>query len=169
MTQASTLVPGPVRGPERPIGRGTLDELIEGMARLIRVGRQVSHRVALTIDPEMPVNGMTMLALVQRDGAVRTGRLACELGLDASVISRQVAVLERLGLLVRGPDPEDRRASLVSLSPSGVAALERASVLRITAARSAMADWTEADAARVLDLIDRLSITMTNIEGAPTT
>lgn len=165
MTQASTLL----RRPERPISRATLDELIEGMARLIRVGRQAGHRVALAVDPEMPVNGMTMLALVQRDGAVRTGRLACELGLDASVISRQVAVLERLGLLLRGPDPEDRRASLVSLSPDGAAALERANVLRATAARSAMADWTEADAARVLNLIDRLSMTMTNIEGAPTT
>lgn len=165
MTQASTLV----RGPERPISRATLDELIEGMSRLIRVGRQASHRVALAIDPEMPVNGMTMLALVQRDGAVRAGRLACELGLDASVISRQVAVLERLGLLLRGPDPEDRRASLVSLTTAGVAALARAGTLRITAAQSAMADWTESDAARVLNLIDRLSMTMTNIEGAPNT
>lgn len=47
------------------------------------------------------------------------GKLAEELGCDASNITQIVSRLEALGLVVREPDPADRRARLVTRTPRG--------------------------------------------------
>lgn len=50
---------------------------------------------------------------------------ACQ-GMDVSSVTPRIEVLKRAGLITRGPDPADRRASVVSLEAAGRAALERA-------------------------------------------
>lgn len=47
------------------------------------------------------------------------GALAEELGCDASNITQIVVRLEALGLAVRRPNPQDRRARLVARTPRG--------------------------------------------------
>jgi len=47
------------------------------------------------------------------------GALAEELGCDASNITQIVARLEALGLVTREPNPQDRRARLVTRTPRG--------------------------------------------------
>ncbi|RKS71008.1 DNA-binding MarR family transcriptional regulator [Actinomadura pelletieri DSM 43383] len=47
------------------------------------------------------------------------GALAEELGCDASNITQIVARLEALGLAVREPNPQDRRARIVVRTPQG--------------------------------------------------
>lgn len=53
------------------------------------------------------------------------GALAEELGCDASNITQIVARLEALGLVTREPNPEDRRARLVTRTPRGDATNRR--------------------------------------------
>lgn len=53
------------------------------------------------------------------------GALAEELGCDASNITQIVARLEALGLVKRAPNPEDRRARLVTRTPRGDAITRR--------------------------------------------
>jgi DNA-binding MarR family transcriptional regulator len=76
---------------------------------------------------------------------------------DVSVASRQVSGLERAGYVLRRPDPRDGRASLISLSDKGVAALARIRELRGQWALTALDSWSEDDARRLTELLERLA------------
>ena len=65
------------------------------------------------------------LALVDRHGPCRVTALAEVARVDASVVSRQIAHLEKIGLVERLPDPADGRAHLVSISAEGASVLEQ--------------------------------------------
>ena len=116
-----------------PITRETLDRLTAGLTELVRTGRQVSSHAATHITGGLPSFGWALLVPLERDGELRTGALAAAAGIDVSVASRQLAVLERQGHVARRPDPRDGRASLFRLTAAGAAALD--------AARSARAAW----------------------------
>ena len=58
-------------------------------------------------------------------GPVSQRELALYCEVDLSAICRTLDSLERAGLLVRKPDPADRRSGRVELTPRGHAALER--------------------------------------------
>jgi DNA-binding MarR family transcriptional regulator len=72
------------------------------------------------------------LGVVERQGSTRPGQIAAALGVDPSVVSRQLAALDRLGLIARCTDPSDRRAERISVTPLGHE--------RLVQARAAMCD-----------------------------
>jgi DNA-binding MarR family transcriptional regulator len=74
-----------------------------------------------------------ILVLVSSDGPRRVGTLADDLGVNQSNASRLVDRLGRLGLVRRVPDPEDGRASMVKLTPSGREVLEEVNSHRLHA------------------------------------
>lgn len=55
---------------------------------------------------------------------VTAARLAARLGMSRAGVSKALAKLERRGLLARVPNPADRRAALISLTPDGEAAID---------------------------------------------
>src|SRR5947207_6941115 len=61
---------------------------------------------------------VVLLALADR-GAIRPGELAARLEVEAPHVTRQVQRLEKAGYAARGPDPGDRRAQLVEVTPAG--------------------------------------------------
>jgi DNA-binding MarR family transcriptional regulator len=136
---------------------GTRDRLVAGIARVIRTGRHVSTRAAESVYGGLPSFGWTLLLPLERDGEQRCSVLAARAGVDVSVVSRQVATLERQGYVDRRPDPHDGRASLIGLSEAGAAALARTRVVRSEWAAAALADWDEDDARLLGDLIERLA------------
>ena len=62
---------------------------------------------------------LTALATLEKCGPMRSGDLAERLGITAASMSRLVEALEDGGWIERQPDPEDRRAQLLSLSGEG--------------------------------------------------
>jgi len=139
------------------ITRDTTDRLTVGVGHLLRVGRQLSHRAAHELYGDLPSYGWAVLVPLESGGEQRLSALALQLGVDGSVVSRQVAVLERSGLITRRPDPLDGRASLVGLSEAGRAVLEHTREVRGAWALDALADWSEDEAALLSRLIERLS------------
>jgi DNA-binding MarR family transcriptional regulator len=139
-----------------PITRETLDRLTAGLTELVRTGRQVSSHAATHITGGLPSFGWALLVPLERDGELRTGALAAAAGIDVSVASRQLAVLERQGHVARRPDPRDGRASLFRLTAAGAAALAAARSARAAWATGALAGWDEDDARLLVDLLDRL-------------
>lgn len=69
------------------------------------------------------LSGPQACVLVQLERGSRTmGELAAELACDASNVSQMVGRLEARGLVVRQPDPNDRRTRRVSITDAGTQA-----------------------------------------------
>jgi DNA-binding MarR family transcriptional regulator len=65
------------------------------------------------------ITQVAILAQVQRRAPVSVTRLAAELASERSVVARDVAVLERDGLVRVGVDPDDQRARAITLTRLG--------------------------------------------------
>jgi DNA-binding MarR family transcriptional regulator len=76
---------------------------------------------------------------------LRRAELAQRLGVTPSGIARQVAPLERIGLVGRESNPRDARLALVTLTESGRRIAEEASVTANEAAESALRGLWDAD------------------------
>ena len=139
-----------------PMAPETRDRLTSAVSQLVRVGRHVSARATTQLYGDLPSFGWALLVPLARDGDQRCSALAARAGVDVSVASRQVAVLERSGHIERHPDPRDGRASLLRITPTGLQALEATRALRADWALTALADWEEADARLLGALLDRL-------------
>ena len=68
-----------------------------------------------------------LLAKLRHAGGapLRVTTLAERLGVDTPTVTRKVQQLERLGLVVREADPDDRRAFRISLTEAGNETLDR--------------------------------------------
>jgi DNA-binding MarR family transcriptional regulator len=139
-----------------PITPTTRDRLTSSIAALVRTGRHVSARAANQLYGDLPSYGWALLVPLECDGDQRCSALAHRAGVDVSVASRQLAVLERLGYVERRPDPQDGRASLLRLTADGARALDAARDLRSEWSLTALAGWDEADARQLSALLDRL-------------
>ena len=88
-------------------------------------------RVVLACDREaaccegVSASGSHALEALARLGPATLNEVAAELFVDKSTASRVVRSLERDGLVARSPDPEDRRALRLSLTPEGEVILSR--------------------------------------------
>ena len=152
-----------------PISPGTRDRLTASIAQLIRTGRHVSTRAATQLYGELPSFGWTLLLPLEQDGDQRCSALAARAGVDVSVASRQLAVLERSGYVERRPDPRDGRATLLRLTPQGTEALAATRAMRADWALAALSGWSEHDARRLTDLLDRLRADIEVAVPAPRT
>jgi len=100
--------------------------LISDLARLIRL--DIDRRIEAAGIGLTPGEART-LVYVARYGEERQNVLADRMGLEAMTLSSYLDRLERQGFVKRIPDPSDRRAKLVQLTPSAQVALE--TILRV--------------------------------------
>ena len=140
-----------------PITQQTSERLTASVTQLVRAGRRLGHRVAADLYGDLPPAGWAVLVPLDQEGPQRCSALADRLGVDVSVASRHVSALERAGYVDRRPDPLDGRASLISLSMAGAAALARTREVRGTWAAAALQDWTDEEAAELAVQLERLA------------
>ncbi|GAB2738927.1 MarR family winged helix-turn-helix transcriptional regulator [Amycolatopsis magusensis] len=137
------------------ITSATAAELVDALRAVIRSGKAVQQHAYL--HEQLPPGAVALLSLLHREGEQRLGRIAERLDVDPSVISRQVAPLERTGLVRRRPDPDDGRAGLLAVTADGARYLcahqERWAELVATA----LADWAEDDAEALIGGLRRLT------------
>src|SRR6059058_5023765 len=88
------------------------------------------------------------------DEKLRRVELANKLGVTPSGIARQVAPLERIGLVGRESNPRDARLALVTLTEAGRRTADEAAVTAEEAASDALrALWGDADCERLTKLL----------------
>jgi len=87
--------------------------------------------------------GYWLLVRLSSQAPVRLSELADTVELDLSTVSRQMRDLVAIGLVVKVPDPDDGRASLLSLSERGWAVLETVSEARRQALAEVINDWSD--------------------------
>jgi DNA-binding MarR family transcriptional regulator len=92
------------------------------LRRFLARARTLSTHTAAAVHPQLnPALYALLMDIVSR-APVRSVDLAQTRGVSKSVISRQVASLEDLGLIERRDDPTDARASVLVLTDKGRAA-----------------------------------------------
>ena len=111
---------------------------------------------------QLPCEMAGAVALVRLEvlGPVRLTELAGALGLDPSSVSRQVAALERAGLVAREKDPTDQRAVRLALTERGTQAVAALQAARAEALAALTPGWTPTE---IDDLTDRLARLHTDI------
>jgi DNA-binding MarR family transcriptional regulator len=84
------------------------------------VARRLRHRTKVALEPwELSPSLARALSVLARDGDLRLSALADRLRIVPRSATEVVDDLERLGLVARRADPDDRRAVLVALTTSG--------------------------------------------------
>lgn len=105
------------------------DELIADLARLY-------NGIRRRFDKEMVQQGASLaqtkllLVIGMGDGSVRAADLANRLNLAPRSVTEALDALERDGLLLRTPDPDDRRVKRLTLTEAGAAAMAVTEPLR---------------------------------------
>ncbi len=109
-----------------------------------------------SLDPAKALACMAIADLMQDqpDRTVTVKDVAAALTLEHSTASRLLADTEALGLLRRASDPQDRRRTSVSLTPTGQHVVEQIVAIRNWALSEVLADWQDADLLRFAELIE---------------
>lgn len=129
----------------QPLGTDrAVDELGDAVAALVRAWRGLGRGADL---------GVLEFAILLGDGEHRLSHIAELRGVDQSVVSRQIGELQARGLVCRRPDPTDRRASLVRLTPEGHGVLDRARRMRRDWLRAALVRTPTADVRTAAELV----------------
>jgi len=102
--------------------------------------------------------GLAILYVLHAEKAsLRVTDLAERLSIDAPAVTRKAQRLERLGLVSRGRDAEDARASRLRLSDRGQEAVERFLLARHRWLTMLLADWPAADRCEFARLLSRFA------------
>lgn len=88
---------------------------------VLRLSRRLRKHELAGLTPSQ----LSTLASVRKSGPVRLGDLAAAERIAPSTLTRLVNVLEDRGYLRRRPAPDDARAYLVTVTDSGLDALDR--------------------------------------------
>lgn len=96
------------------------------------------------------------LQLIADKGAVSTSTLATLLGIDPSTASRNLAGLQKAGLVTRKKATDDGRQTDVRLTPKGKRAADAASASSAQALSTVLEKINRGDRQKVLDALDAL-------------
>ncbi|MEI7033954.1 MarR family winged helix-turn-helix transcriptional regulator [Streptomyces pratensis] len=136
-------------------GGGEREEALEVIQRELTAFARRARAAAARMHPELPLVSYTLLAHIDDRHGCRATDLASHYMLDKSTVSRQVATLEKLGLIERHPDPADHRIQVLHPTEAGTRALASTQESRRAAYRERLADWTGQDLARFADYLLR--------------
>lgn len=126
---------------------------------LRRTRRALTERARL-VHPDLQAVGYLVLVQIEADGPVRGSGLCDVLHLDKGAVSRSVQHLLELGLVDRTPDPDDGRATLLSVSEEGRRRARAVDEARRAALQERFVDWSCQDLRGVADALRRYNATV---------
>jgi len=109
------------------------------------------------------------LAIIDRHGPLSLSDVASRENLSAPTITKIVARLEGQGLIERLSDPTDRRVSLVAVSKTGAALLERVRSSRTAYLHRKLRELSDEDLSRLLaalPVLEALATEHTEVDPA---
>lgn len=121
---------------------------------LLRAAAALTRWASRHASLDLPLAQARLLSLVQELGPVRIGELAAADHCSQPTMSTQVQRLETEGWLQRSVDPDDSRASLISLTSSGQRTLDRAREARRAVVEPILQNLDATDRARLRDAVD---------------
>lgn len=113
-------------------------------ARLAAAVGRINRR-ARTDSASLGYGLVSALATIQAEGPLRPGDLSRIEVVTKPTMTRILTELEQRGFIEREPDPRDGRAFMVSATPAGIAAVERARSDRTGIVAELIADLRDED------------------------
>src|SRR5690242_14610077 len=132
------------------------------VGRVSRLARELEAR----LEPVYRDHGLEpgwhdVLATLRRTGEpyrMRPTDLTNALMLTSSGTTKRLDRLEQAGLIAREPDPQDRRGTLIRLTPEGRQLIDGVTEAHLDNERSLLAGLTAADQRRLADLLRKLQL-----------
>ncbi|MBC6456942.1 MarR family winged helix-turn-helix transcriptional regulator [Actinomadura sp. HBU206391] len=124
---------------------------------LLRRARAFSAEMGREVHPELEPGAYSLLIRIDEVGPARSSDLAEYFGVGKATISRQLKVLEELGLIEREPDPADGRAHLLVLTGEGRQRLGHARVARQERFRAMLGTWELGDVEQLARMLGRFN------------
>lgn len=151
----------PDRTPDRTSdsSAGTVNALEQELAYLVRWLEAVQRRRRYKLERAHYL----LLNLLIEDGSQSVGRIAERLRLDASTVTRQVAVMTDLGLVCKQPRPEDRRGGMVCVTDWGRTQAGDVQLERVKRVEQLVQDWPEAKREQLVDSLSGLNESLCQI------
>ncbi len=131
------------------------DVAIETIHREMTSFARRARALAGRLHPELSLVSFALLGHLEEGSGCRATDLAEHYALDKSTVSRQVAVLEREGLVERRQDAEDQRVQVLQLTEEGRRMLARVSERRRAAFKERLDGWSQEDLVRFASYLER--------------
>ena len=132
------------------------------IGRISRLARELEQRLEPTYREQgLEPGWYDVLATLRRAGPpyrLRPTEFTSALMLTSSGTTKRLDRLERAGLIARGPDPEDRRAILISLTDAGRELIDAATEAHLANERRLLVALTDAEQRRLADLLRKLQL-----------
>lgn len=146
--------------------RARFDHLVESVNQMLvtidqesRQNREeIAKRVSWLAGVDMSYTAIQILEQMKNDGTTRMKELAQAIGVTPGTVTRRIQDLEKCGLILRTPDGQDGRASVVKLSEEGRQVAELVGRARFEGLRGALENWSEEDLECLLALFERLQV-----------
>jgi DNA-binding MarR family transcriptional regulator len=147
--------------PPEPAAAPVSADAAEILRAITRIGYLITRarrhdRVRTVAAVPLDRAAVMVLGQLAEAGPVRTGELADRLGVEAPHVTRQVQRLQQAGYADRVPDPDDRRAQLIQLTPSGRAASDRIREAGASGMQAALAHWSPQELHQLATLLHRM-------------
>ncbi|MEV4944426.1 MarR family transcriptional regulator [Streptomyces sp. NPDC053755] len=127
---------------------GDRENSVDTIQRELTAFARRARAAAARLHPELPLVSYTLLAHIVDQRGCRATDLAAHYMLDKSTVSRQVAGLEKMGLVERRPDPDDHRVQVLHPTEAGTGLLSSTQANRLAAYQERLKDWSADDLAR---------------------
>jgi DNA-binding MarR family transcriptional regulator len=132
------------------------------IGRISRLARELEQR----LEPVYREHGLEpgwhdVLATLRRHGApyrLRPTELTSASMLTSSGTTKRLDRLEHAGLIARAPDPDDRRGTLISLTPAGLELIDKLTAAHVENERRLLSSLSDADRDRLADLLRKLQL-----------
>ncbi|ROP65475.1 MarR family winged helix-turn-helix transcriptional regulator [Curtobacterium sp. PhB115] len=127
----------------------------EVAARLAAAVGRINRR-ARTDSATLGYGIVSALATIQREGPLRPGDLSRIEVVTKPTMTRILTELEQRGFIEREADPRDGRAFMVTATPAGIEAVERARTTRTGIVAELIAELGESDVDAIAGALDAL-------------
>ena len=130
------------------------------VGRVSRLAREIEAR----LEPVYREHGLEpgwhdILATLRRSGGtLRPTDLTNASMLTSSGTTKRLDKLEAAGLIAREPDPDDRRGTLISLTPDGLRLIDALTPAHLDNERRILGALSESDQRRLADLLRKLQL-----------
>lgn len=128
--------------------------------RLDRIARHLDRRAGEAMNESgLSCRDLEVLGALRRSGCgMPAGQLARAAMLTSGGMTGEADRLANAGLIVRRPDPDDRRTVLVSLTPEGKGAAENALTAYLGAGEEALSVLTDQERDTLAELLRKLLV-----------